>query len=401
MEKSVSTNNMTNYAVNDDLYIWHDREVRFDVAKSQIALRNGEQVFDTIHDVEDTKGNNGDIGTLIFTNLRLIWYCRDNLKINLSVGYECILSSDIRNTSSKVAGETKALAIKCKFNSNRFEFVFNAINSSSLSPELFKIFNLIYKAYDTSRLYRDIKIKGFLTQDKQLITLPGEKVINKIMSVNSINTANTEQSILGTFYLTNVRIIWFSNSLDNFNVSLPWIQVRLIKLKEIIKHGKVISIETGKGSNMSSNSFIFKFIETENMMREIENNYKNFIENPNFGVDVKNVSVVEKLGNTGTENSGNVTNNSSLEKNEEFRKILKSDSIAKSKNKNDFNLANEDVEVIETNYFNEQSNMLYYLTSNQEKKNVMGDIVYSNELGLAIEKLPEKMSLENMWKIIV
>ena len=61
----------------------------------------------------------------------------------------------------------------------------------------------------------------------------------------------------------------------------------------------------------------------------------------------------------------------------------------------------DDVEVIETNYFNEQSNMLYYLTSNQEKKNVVSDIVFSTELGLAVERLPDKTNLESLWKIIV
>jgi Bardet-Biedl syndrome 5 protein len=206
-------------------------------------------------------------------------------------------------------------------------------------------------------------------------------VINKLPLVTSINN---EQSIQGTFYITNIRMIWFSNNLDNFNVSLPWIQVRVIKIKEINKHGKIISVETGKGS--VSNSFIFKFNEVENVMREIEGNYKLFIESPIFGVDVNNVSVIENLKNF-----------QKNEKNENFEKILKNEFL----NKNNSHHMNDDVEVIETNYFNEQSNMLYYLTSNQEKKNVMGDIVYSNELGLAVERLPEKMSLENMWKIIV
>src|SRR4051812_30945757 len=103
----------------EDYYIWQDREIRFDVMKAQIALRTGEKAFDNIPNIEDTKGNNGDVGTMIFTNLRLIWYCNENIKINLSLGYDCILNSEIRSASSKVAGETKALAIKCKFNNNR------------------------------------------------------------------------------------------------------------------------------------------------------------------------------------------------------------------------------------------------------------------------------------------
>jgi hypothetical protein len=59
------------------------------------------------------------------------------------------------------------------------------------------------------------------------------------------------------------------------------------------------------------------------------------------------------------------------------------------------------VEIIETNFFNEQSNMLYYMTTSSEKKNSINDIVYSPLLGLAVERLPDNLSIESLWKIIV
>jgi hypothetical protein len=59
------------------------------------------------------------------------------------------------------------------------------------------------------------------------------------------------------------------------------------------------------------------------------------------------------------------------------------------------------VEIIETNFFNEQSNMLYYMTTSSEKNNSLSDIVYSPILGLAIERLPDNISIESLWKIIV
>ena len=55
-------------------FIWQDREIRFDVNISQLQPRKGEKVFDSINSVEDTKGNNGDKGNLMITNLRLIWF---------------------------------------------------------------------------------------------------------------------------------------------------------------------------------------------------------------------------------------------------------------------------------------------------------------------------------------
>ena len=35
----------------------------------QLSLHEGEMIVDSMNDVEDTKGNNGDKGSLIITNL--------------------------------------------------------------------------------------------------------------------------------------------------------------------------------------------------------------------------------------------------------------------------------------------------------------------------------------------
>ena len=59
-------------------FIWQDREIRFDVPLSQIEFRKNEKLIDQIGDVEDTKGNNGEQGNLLITNLRLIWFSKQN-----------------------------------------------------------------------------------------------------------------------------------------------------------------------------------------------------------------------------------------------------------------------------------------------------------------------------------
>jgi hypothetical protein len=38
------------------------------------------------------------------------------------------------------------------------------------------------------------------------------------------------QGNLGTFYLTNIRVIWHANMNENFNVSVPYLQMVLIGL---------------------------------------------------------------------------------------------------------------------------------------------------------------------------
>ena len=58
--------------MSDENYIWQDIEVKYDGIKNTLKLRKGEESFDTINYIEDSKANNGDIRTFIFSNLHLI-----------------------------------------------------------------------------------------------------------------------------------------------------------------------------------------------------------------------------------------------------------------------------------------------------------------------------------------
>lgn len=57
----------------------------------------GEVIVDSMNDVEDTKGNNGDRGCMIITNLRLIWFGESDKHINLTIGYDCILDLQVKD----------------------------------------------------------------------------------------------------------------------------------------------------------------------------------------------------------------------------------------------------------------------------------------------------------------
>lgn len=56
------------------------------------------------------------------------------------------------------AGETQSLYILTKYNNQRFEFIFTALGTST--DRLFNAAQSIFKAYDASRLYRDLKLRG-------------------------------------------------------------------------------------------------------------------------------------------------------------------------------------------------------------------------------------------------
>ena len=95
--------------------MWLDREIRFDVPQAQLAQRYGEKVFEIIPQVEDTKGNTGEVGFLMVTNLRIIWYTEQNNKINLSVGYDCVLNAEVSESQSTVKGNSVTLLLRTRY----------------------------------------------------------------------------------------------------------------------------------------------------------------------------------------------------------------------------------------------------------------------------------------------
>lgn len=428
----------------DDYVIWQDKDIRFDVPKNQLALRVGEKIIDNLENIEDTKGCNGDIGTMMLTNLRMIWFCQTNVKINLTIGLDCILSSEVKQTSSKVIGETTAIYIKCRFNNNRFEFVFNSLTNTN---SIFVSFNNIYKAYDSTRLYREMKLKGFLTQDKNLIMLPEEQILNKISAVSNLQS---DQAVAGVLYITNVRITWFSNNIENYNLSLPWIQIKNLKPKDHVKFGKAVSIETNK--QLGTNNIMFKFNGGEifeNLIKELVKFHLKYLENPLLGVDFNKLdannqtqinnasSSINVSENKDKKSSANAINNmgslgklsiineineskleySALETNKNIESNFNSGKLSlnndnannnvdqeeekREKFNHMLNDMNDEVEIIHTNYFNEQPTMLHYITSNQEKRNTINDIMYCPEFGISVERLPDGVTVDSLWKIIL
>ncbi|XP_073074831.1 BBSome complex member BBS5 isoform X3 [Manis javanica] len=220
--------------------LWEDRDVRFDVSSQQMKTRPGEVLIDCLDSIEDTKGNNGDRGRLLVTNLRIIWHSLALPRVNLSIGYNCILNITTRTANSKLRGQTEALYILTKCNSTRFEFIFT--NLVPGSPRLFTSVIAVHRAYETSKMYRDFKLRSALIQNKQLKLLPQEHVYDKI---NGVWNLSSDQGNLGSFFITNVRIVWHANMNGSFNVSIPYLQIRSIKVRES-KFGLALVIESSQ-----------------------------------------------------------------------------------------------------------------------------------------------------------
>jgi Bardet-Biedl syndrome 5 protein len=121
-----------------DTAVWQDNEVRIDVAKSDLALRRGEVIIDTLSSVEDSKGASGVRGDLSVTNLRLIWVSHRTSRVNISVGINCISPGRglaLRSATSKTRGNLQSLYVAADFQGVKFEFIFTSLVRAS--PRLF------------------------------------------------------------------------------------------------------------------------------------------------------------------------------------------------------------------------------------------------------------------------
>uniref|UniRef100_UPI00358FDAFD Bardet-Biedl syndrome 5 protein isoform X3 n=1 Tax=Myxine glutinosa TaxID=7769 RepID=UPI00358FDAFD len=166
--------------------LWEDRDVRFDITQQHMRMRSGEMLIDCLDSIEDTKGNNGVRGRLMVTNLRIIWHSLSLSRVNLSIGYNCIVNISTRMANSKLRGQTEALYILTKCNNTRFEFIFT--NLVTGSPRLFSSVMAVHRAYGTSKMYRDLKLRGAIIRNKQLCLLPQEQVYDELNGVWNLSS---------------------------------------------------------------------------------------------------------------------------------------------------------------------------------------------------------------------
>ncbi len=202
--------------------VWQDNEVRFDVDRHGLALTKGEYAVDVLNRVEDTKGNNGMEGSLTITNLRLIWMSSTNPSINLTLGFHCVSNMSIHSSRSHLRGVTQSLVVVFVFKQIRYEFIFTHLHQTS--PRLFSSVQTVHRAYETSKLYRTLTLRGGFVANKQVTLLPNEKQYSYYEGIWSLSSEQGQGS-LGILVITSYRIVWFSVSTENFNVSVPYLQI--------------------------------------------------------------------------------------------------------------------------------------------------------------------------------
>ncbi|EFA11133.1 Bardet-Biedl syndrome 5 protein homolog [Tribolium castaneum] len=332
---------------------WEDKEVRFDIPFTEMRLKTGEKIIDRLENIEDTKGNGGDRGRLIVTNIRVLWHSVTSPRVNLSIGFNCVVTINTKVVNSKLRGTTQALHILTSSNGTRFEFIFT--NLVPGSTRHFTSVMGVHKAYISSKLYRELKLRGAVIHNKQLKILPLEQVFSTLHGVWNLSS---DQGSLGTFIVTNVRFVWFADMNEGFNISLPYLQISSIKIRDS-KFGTALVVT----STEISGTYVLGFrVDPEEKLRilykELVSLHSVYKTSPIFGVEYKWCKGEEQAN----------------------RKLM------------------EDVVEIEEPR-GEMSNVLAaYLADEGHEKD--RPVVYSPELGLAIEGVKEGFTLQKLWEVL-
>ena len=80
-------------------------------------------------------------------------------------------------------------------------------------------------------MYRELKLRGAILVDQQLKVLPMETVIS---TVNGVWNLSSDQGNLGTAIITNVRVVWYANMNELFNISMPYLQIASVSNNRLL-----------------------------------------------------------------------------------------------------------------------------------------------------------------------
>nr|XP_050862158.1 Bardet-Biedl syndrome 5 protein homolog isoform X2 [Vespula vulgaris] len=260
--------------------MWQDKEIRFDVFYTQMQLRVGEIMVDKLDMIEDTKGNSGDNGRLIVTNLRILWHSLSLPRINLTVGFNTFVTINSKTVSTVKGGHTQALHILTSFRNSQYEFIFTNLNS--ISTRHYTSVIGVYRAYTSSKIYREIKLRSGIVNENRLTLLPHEKVHSSIPDVWNLSV---EQGNVGTFIVTNIRLVWYADMNNQFNVSMPYLSIASVTIRNS-KFGATLVVLSDETNNGYILGFRINPIEKLNTLhKEINILIAAYKKSPIFGVD--------------------------------------------------------------------------------------------------------------------
>lgn len=76
-------------------------------------------------------------------------------------------------------------------------------------------------------MYRELKLRSSILVDKNLRVLPQETIVN---TINGVWNLSSDQGNLGTAIVTNVRVVWYANLNELFNISIPYLHIATVSV---------------------------------------------------------------------------------------------------------------------------------------------------------------------------
>ena len=212
------------------------------------------------------------------------------------------------------------------------------------------------KSYEETKIYRDLKLRCSIVQERRLALLAKEEVFS---TYNGVWNLAAEQGSLGTLIITNVRIVWFAQLTENYNASVPWVQVKCIKVRES-KYGTALVVETT--DFVGGYVLGFRTEKLDAIYGEISKLFNIYSLQPIFGVDI------------------------SLQHKEAAQLP---------------EIREETMEIIDTGYeAGAKAKLRYEVGRKAKTAEGMPAIEFNADLGLACETLPQGITMEQLWKII-
>ena len=174
----------------------------------------------------------------------------------------------------------------------------------------------------------------------------------------------------GTLILTTIRLVWFSTSDENFNLSLPLIQIVSVKKKTTS-----LILETSKYSG----SYIlgFKMEALDTISQEVTQIRRLALQKPVL-MEEEGRREEEEMREGRKEGGGKEESGRRREEEEERGR------------------REEGLEVVESEW-NEVRKLGNYLLEGKEGRR---EVTFCEDLGLAMEKIAENVTAGNLWKII-
>lgn len=274
--------------------------------------------------------------------------------VAIAIGLNGILTMNVQTVVLKLPGTTQSLQLICVANNVRYEFIFTNLGTShqTFSP----VFDIL-RSYQSTTLYRDMRLRSAIISRGRLNLLPNEELINEVPGVWNLSS---DQGNLGTLLTTNVRVVWFADQNDSFNMSLPYLQLHAIDIRNS-KYGHALVLTCKERGGGYILGFRLDQERLSGIYKEITSLHAVYTTNPVFGVNYE-----------------------------------------RKKRKEDHQEPEAEIEELDANQLKHiNHHFSAYIVHRADPNKEKPIPVYSSEIGFAVEKPRDGLKLKDLFQVVV